>query len=60
MRRLTLAGLLISALALAQNPKYDFYPEFRNSFTPRVRAENPSRQLSNDQIVAMYAAQLKK
>ena len=59
VRRLTLAGLLMSALVLAQNPKYDFYPEFRNSFTPRVRAENPSRQLLNDEIIAMYATKLK-
>jgi len=59
VRLLTLVGLLISALALAQNPKYAFYPEFRNSFTPRMRAENPSRQLSNDEIVAMYATELK-
>jgi SAM-dependent methyltransferase len=58
-RRLAVAGLLISALVFAQNPEYDFYPEFRNSFTPKMRADNPSRQLLNDEIVAMYSAKLK-
>ena len=60
VRLVTLAGLLISVLALAQNPKYAFYLEFRNSFTPRMRAENAPRQLSNDEIVAMYATELKR
>jgi hypothetical protein len=32
--------MLSSATLLAvQNPEYDFYPEFRNSFTPKLREE---------------------
>jgi hypothetical protein len=34
--------LLCAVLGFAQKPEYDFYPEFRNSFTPKLRAENPS------------------
>ncbi len=51
--------LLYSVLASGQKPEYDFYPEFRNSFTPKLRAENPSRSLTNEQIVERYAAELK-
>jgi len=51
--------LLYSALAFGQKPEYDFYPEFRNSFTPQLRAENPSLVLTNEEIVERYAAKLK-
>jgi SAM-dependent methyltransferase len=51
--------LLYSVLAFGQKPEYDFYPEFRNSFTPKLRAENPSRSVTNEQIVDRYAAELK-
>jgi methylase of polypeptide subunit release factors len=57
--RLLVLALLFSAAALAQKAEYDFYPAFRNNFTPKMRAENLSRQLSNDEIVTMYAAKLK-
>jgi protein-L-isoaspartate O-methyltransferase len=57
--RLSVLVLLFSAAALAQKPEYDFYPAFRNNFTPKMRAENLLRQLSNDEIVTMYAAKLK-
>ena len=50
---------LYSALAFGQKPEYDFYPEFRNSFTPKLRAENPSQSLANEEIVERYAAELK-
>ena len=36
------ATLLYSLCAFGQKPEYDFYPEYRNSFTPKLRAENPS------------------
>lgn len=52
-------GLLYSALAFGQRPEYDFYAEFRNSVTPKLRAENPSLSLTNEQIVERYAAKLK-
>jgi SAM-dependent methyltransferase len=51
--------LLYSVLASGQKPDYDFYPEFRNSFTPKLRAENPSLSLTNEEIVERYAAELK-
>jgi len=51
--------LLCSVLARGQKPEYDFYPEFRNSFTPKLRAENPSLSLTNEEIVDRYVAKLK-
>jgi len=51
--------LLYLALAFGQKPEYDFYTEFRNSFTPKLRAENPSLLLTNEEIVEKYAAKLK-
>jgi protein-L-isoaspartate O-methyltransferase len=51
--------LLYSAFAFGQKAEYDFYPEYRNSFTPALRAENPSLSLTNEQIVERYAAKLK-
>lgn len=55
--RLAFAILLCSAFALGQRAEYDFYPEFRNSFIPALRAENPS--VTNEQILQRYAAKLK-
>jgi SAM-dependent methyltransferase len=54
-----LTTLLCSLWAFGQKPEYDFYPDYRNSFTPKVRAENPSLSLTNEQIVERYAAKLK-
>ena len=51
--------LLYSVLVSGQKPEYDFYPEFRNSFTPKLRAENPSQSLTNEQIAERYVAELK-
>ena len=51
--------LLCSLFASGQKPEYDFYPEYRNSFTPQLRAENPSLSLTNEQIVERYAAKLR-
>jgi len=59
LRRLLIATLLFSALAFGQKAEYDFYAEFRNSFTPKLRAENPSLSLTNEEIVERYAAKLK-
>ena len=50
-------ALLCSALASAQNPEYDFYPEFRNTFIPALRTENPS--VTNQDILDRYIARLK-
>jgi protein-L-isoaspartate O-methyltransferase len=55
--RLLIATLLYSVFAFGQKPEYDFYTEFRNSFTPKLRAENPS--VTNEEIVKKYAARLK-
>jgi SAM-dependent methyltransferase len=57
--RLLVATLLFSTLAFGQKAEYDFYPEFRNSFTPKLRAENPSLSLTDEEIVERYAANLK-
>jgi SAM-dependent methyltransferase len=54
-----LTMLSCSVLACGQKPEYDFYPEFRNSFTPTLRAQNPSLSLTNEEIVDRYAAKLK-
>lgn len=55
--RLVAATLLCLALSFAQKPEYGFYPEFRNSFVPNLRAGNPS--VTNDEILEQYAARLK-
>jgi hypothetical protein len=54
-----LTMLSCSGLACGQKPGYDFYPEFRNSFTPTLRAENPSLSLTSEEIVDRHAAKLK-
>jgi SAM-dependent methyltransferase len=54
-----LTTLWCAVLASGQKPEYDFYPDFRNSFTPKLRAENPSLSLTSQQIVDRYAAKLK-
>ena len=56
---LLLTTLFYSVLAFGQKPEYDFYPEFRNTFTPRVRAENPSLSLTNEDVAGRYAAKLR-
>ena len=48
---------LCSSTIFAQKVEYDFYPEFRNSFVPKVRAENPT--ITNEEILLSYAAKLK-
>lgn len=52
--------LSYATFVAAQKPEYDFYPEFRNSFTPKLRAENPSLSLTQEQIVERYAAKLRE
>src|SRR5208283_5696927 len=63
LRRLLVAtfvfSAMFSAVAFAQKADYDFYTDFRNSFTPKLRAENPSLSLTNEEIVERYAAKLK-
>jgi SAM-dependent methyltransferase len=53
------ATFLCSELASGQQPEYDFYAEFRNSFVPKFREENPSVSLTDNAIVDKYAAKLK-
>ena len=55
--RLLAATLLCSALAFGQKPEYDFYPEFRNSFVPKLRARKAS--VTNEEILERYAAKLR-
>ena len=63
LRRLLVAAFLFLAMfpaaAFGQKADYDFYTDFRNNFTPKLRAENPSLSLTNEQIVERYAARLK-
>ncbi len=54
--RLFTSVLFCTTLALGQKPEFDFYSEFRNVFTPEVRAANPS--VTNGEIVERYAAKL--
>jgi protein-L-isoaspartate O-methyltransferase len=54
-----LAALLLSVCAFAQKSEYDFYPDYRNSFTPKLRAENPSLSLTNEHIAERYGAKLR-
>lgn len=58
-RRLVAATILFSAIALGQKGEYGFYTEFRNSFTPQLRAENPSLSLTDETIVEKYAEKLR-
>lgn len=55
--RLLVVALIYCALAFGQKPEYDFYHEFRNTFVPKVRAENPS--VTNEEILERYAAKLR-
>jgi SAM-dependent methyltransferase len=54
--RILTVAFVCSIITSGQKPEYDFFPEFRNSFTPKVRTENPS--VTNDEIVEKYAAKL--
>ena len=55
--RLVVGILMCSALAFGQKAEYDFYWEFRNTFVPKLRAENPS--VTNEEISQRYAVKLK-
>jgi SAM-dependent methyltransferase len=55
-RLLLIASLYCTGLGFAQKPEYDFYHEFRNSFTPNLRAEKAS--VTDDEILQRYAAKL--
>ena len=52
--------LSYSTFVVAQKPEYDFYSQYRNNFTPGLRAENPSLSLTQEQIVERYATKLKE
>jgi SAM-dependent methyltransferase len=49
--------LLCSTLAFGQKPEYDFYPEFRNTFIPKLRSEKAT--VTNEEILVRYAAKLR-
>ncbi|HUN88598.1 MAG TPA: class I SAM-dependent methyltransferase [Terriglobales bacterium] len=57
--RLLVAMFLFSAVACCQKAEYDFYPEFRNSFTPKLRAANPSLSLTDEVVIEKYAEKLR-
>lgn len=53
-----IAALAITqAVAFPQKAEFDFFPEFRNVFTPAVRAGKPG--ISNDEILQRYAESLR-
>jgi SAM-dependent methyltransferase len=54
---LLVTALLCSTLLFGQKPEYDFFPEFRNTFTPKQYAENPS--VTKEEIIEKYATTLK-
>jgi len=37
-----------ATLLAAQNPEYDFYPELRNSFTPKSTRQNSSPPMTQE------------
>lgn len=53
---LTIAAMVCS-VAWGQKPEFEFFTEFRNVFTPKVRAENPA--VTNEEILQKYAASLR-
>src|SRR5262245_11828203 len=52
---LAVAAIVYSA-ALGQKPEFEFFTEFRNVFTPKLRAESPS--ITNEEILQKYASGL--
>jgi SAM-dependent methyltransferase len=54
---LTLLVLLCLSRALAQKPEYEFFTDFRNVFTPKVRAETPG--ITADEIIERYRRRLR-
>ena len=43
----------ICSVASGQKPEFEFYTEFRNVFSPKVRAEQPA--VTNEEIIQKYA-----
>lgn len=56
-RQFLVLGLLCCGAALGQKAELDFYTEFRNVFSPKVRAETPS--VTNEKIIEKYACTLR-
>jgi len=52
-----LAAVFLCSAAFGQKPEFDFFPEFRNVFTVKVRVDNPS--VTDDGILERYASSLK-
>ncbi len=52
-----LAAVFFCSQAFGQKPEFDFFPDFRNVFTVKVRTQNPS--ITNDGILEEYASSLK-
>jgi SAM-dependent methyltransferase len=55
--RTALALAIVCSAASGQKPEFEFYTEFRNVFTPKVRAANPS--ITNEAILQKYADALR-
>ena len=55
--RSLMAAVIVYASALGQKPEYDCFREFRNSFVPQLRSQQPS--ISEDGIAARYAVKLR-
>ena len=56
-RLLSILLLVGSASAWARKPEYDFHQDFRNSFVPKPRAENPL--VAEEEILKEYSAKLR-
>lgn len=55
--RFLISAALVCTVALAQKPEYDFFREFRNSFVPQLRSQEPS--ISENAIAGRYAMKLR-
>ena len=52
-----LAAVFFCSQAFGQKPEFDFFPDFRNVFTVKVRTQNPS--ITSEGILEEYASSLK-
>lgn len=55
--RFLVLGLLCLTVTFGQKPEFEFYSDFRNVFSPKVRTETPT--VTNDEIIDRYAVRLR-
>jgi SAM-dependent methyltransferase len=57
VRRFFAVGFLCCCAGLSQKAEFEFFTEFRNVFSPKIRAENPT--VTNDEMIEKYAGKLR-